>query len=393
VSTHAIAINAAARQRYLLVLLFAGFVLTGVEITVAGPMLPLFIARWSLSDSQAGVFSTVQFSGSLAGVWLSSLISHYFGTRTSLVLGYFMVGAGLATVDASSLTSAFFALAALGIGYGLVVPPTNLAVAEIGGSRSASLVSLVNLAWGVGAFSSSPLVLLALKNGFLPQLLYFFAGLGCLLAVSFLFSTFPEGKHATASSTTSAAVARVGLITTIVLATLYFLYVGVESSLGYWAAAYNNRLAGGGTGISTLAPMFFYGALLAGRALAPFLLARFHEYRLVMIALVVVITGTTLYLLAGQQKTAFASLALAGLGCATIFPIFVAWLSRWYGRRAGLVRGLMFSMSSLGSSAVPGVVGFVSGHAGGLRIGLLVPLASAVTMMVLLLLVRRQAAA
>jgi MFS family permease len=209
VSTHAIAINAAARQRYLLVLLFAGFVLTGVEITVAGPMLPLFIARWSLSDSQAGVFSTVQFSGSLAGVWLSSLISHYFGTRTSLVLGYFMVGAGLATVDASSLTSAFFALAALGIGYGLVVPPTNLAVAEIGGSRSASLVSLVNLAWGVGAFSSSPLVLLALKNGFLPQLLYFFAGLGCLLAVSFLFSTFPEGKHATASSTTSAAVARV----------------------------------------------------------------------------------------------------------------------------------------------------------------------------------------
>jgi ascorbate-specific PTS system EIIC-type component UlaA len=54
----------------------------------------------------------------------------------------------------------------------------------------------------------------------------------------------------------------------------------------------------------------------------------------------------------------------------------------------------MFSMSSLGSSSVPAVVGFVSGHAGGLlRIGLLVPLASAVVMVFLLLLVRRQAAA
>ncbi|MHB8503707.1 MAG: MFS transporter [Candidatus Acidiferrales bacterium] len=392
-STQAIAINAAARQRYLLVLLFAGFVLTGVEITVVGPMLPLFIARWSLSDSQAGVLSAVQFSGSLAGVWLSSLITHYLGTRTSLVLGYFLIAAGLATVNAPSLTIAYFALAALGVGYGLVVPPTNLTVAEIGGLRSASLVSLVNLAWGAGAVACSPLVLVALKNGLLSQLLFFFAGFGAILAVSFLFSTFPAGIHATSSSTINVAAVRIGFLTTFALAALFFLYVGVESSLGFWAAAYTKRLGGGGVGISTLAPMFFYGALLAGRGFAPFILARVREYPLVMTALAVVITGITLYLLSGHQKAAFASVALAGLGCATIFPIFVAWLSSWYGPRAGLVRGLMFSMSSLGSSAVPLIVGFVSTHAGGLRIGLLVPLFSAVAMIFLLLLVRRQAAA
>jgi fucose permease len=112
-----------------------------------------------------------------------------------------------------------------------------------------------------------------------------------------------------------------------------------------------------------------------------------------MIALFVVITGNTLYLLAGQQKTAFVSVALAGLGCATIFPIFVAWLSRWYGARAIRLGGLMFSMSSVGSSTVPWIVGQVSTHAASLRIGLLVPLVSAVVMVFLLLLVRRQAAA
>jgi FHS family glucose/mannose:H+ symporter-like MFS transporter len=382
VSTEAIAIKAAAHQRYLLVLLFAGFVLTGIEITVVGPILPLFIARWSLNDSEAGVLSTVQFSGSLAGVWLSSIVTHYFGTRTSLVLGYLLIAAGLATVNAPSMFVAFIALAALGIGYGLVVPPTNLTVAEIGGLRSASLVSLVNLAWGAGAMSCSPLVLVALKNGLLSQLLFFFAGFGGLLAVSFLFSRFPEGKHATPHPTMAAVAARIGLLTTIALA-----------ALGFWAAAYTKRLSGGEVGISTLAPMFFYGALLAGRALAPFLLGRVREYRLVMIALFVVITGNTLYLLAGQQKTAFVSVALAGLGCATIFPIFVAWLSRWYGARAIRLGGLMFSMSSVGSSTVPWIVGQVSTHAASLRIGLLVPLVSAVVMVFLLLLVRRQAAA
>ena len=193
-TTQAIAINAAARQRYLLVLLFAGFVLTGLEITLTGPLMPQFIARWSLNDSQAGVLLAVEFSGSLAGVWLSSLITHYFGARTSLVLGYLMIGAGLASVNTSSMTVVQLALGALGIGYGLVVPPTNLAVAEIGGARSASLVSLVNFAWGAGAVSCSPLVLLALKNGFLPAFLFFFAGVGGLLAFSFLFARFPGSK-------------------------------------------------------------------------------------------------------------------------------------------------------------------------------------------------------
>jgi fucose permease len=393
VSTQAIAISAAARQRYLLVLLFAGFVLSGLEITLTGPLMPQFITRWSLSDSQAGVLLAVEFSGSLAGVWLSSLITHYLGARTSLVLGYLMVGAGLASVNTSSMTVVLFALGALGIGYGLVVPPTNLAVAEIGGARSASLVSLVNFAWGAGAVSCSPLVLLALKNGFLPTFLYFFAGVGGLLAFSFLFARFPEAKHAAPGSPTASPVTGVGLVTTLALAALFFLYVGVEVSLGSWAAAYAKRLPGGGEGISTLAPMFFYGGLLSGRAFAPFVLVRVREFRLVIAALTMVMLADTVFVLAPSQQIAFASAAVAGLGCAALFPIYVTWLSRWYGARAVHLGGLMFSMSSVGSAVAPWFVGFVSAHAGGLRVGLLVPLASAAGMMFLLLLVRRQATA
>jgi fucose permease len=394
VTTQAIAINAAARQRYLLVLLFAGFVLTGLEITVAGPMLPLFIQRWSLSDSQAGIFFTLEFGCSLGGVWLSSLITHYFGSRTALVLGYLFIGVGLATLNASSMNVALFALAALGTGYGLVVPVTNLAVAEIGGARSASLVSLVNFAWGVGSFSCSPLVLLAMKNDFLTKMLYLFAGFGCLLAVSFLFSHFPEHHIEASGSETSAPAPSVSLLVTSALAALFFLYVATEVSIGSWAAAHVKRLAAGNvSSLATLAPMFFYGGLMAGRALAPLVLPHVREFLLVMCALGVVIAGTAIFILAGTQRTAFISVTVAGLGCAAVFPVYIAWLSRWYGRQIAHVRGVMFSMSSIGSASAPGIVGFVSTHAGGLRAGLLVPLTSAVLMVFLLLLVRRQAAA
>jgi len=53
----------------------------------------------------------------------------------------------------------------------------------------------------------------------------------------------------------------------------------------------------------------------------------------------------------------------------------------------------MFSMSSLGSSAMPWVLGFVSTHAGGLRVALLVPLLCAAIMFALLMLLRRHASA
>ena len=395
-STQAIAINAGARQRYLLLLLFAGFVLTGLEITVAAPLLPEFIARWGLSDAKAGSFSTLQFGFSLAGVWLSSLLTHYFGNRASLILGYLAIGVGLATVNSSTISVTMFGLAALGTGYGLVVPGTNLTVAEIGGARSASLVSLVNFAWGAGSFSCPMLILIAQKSGLLMKMLYFFGGFGFLLAISFLFAEFPETKHATKDVAPvergeRAEESKVRPI--VVLAVLFFLYVAIEVSFGFWAAAHVSRFSAKASGLATLAPSFFYGGLTAGRALAPIALARVREYRLVMSTLAVVIVAGAFFVFSTSQWPAFVSAAITGLGCASIFPIYIAWLSRWFGPRATRLRGIMFSMSSIGSFTVPGLVGFVSAHAGGLRVGLLLPLAAAFIMMFLLTSVRRQATA
>ena len=390
-TTQSLAINATVRQRYLFILLSLGFVMTGLEITLLGPLLPQFIARWSLNDSQIGLFFPVEFGCSLAGVWLASLLTHYFGTRVPVLAGYFLMAVGLATVNASSMPVALAALAALGLAYGLVVPGTNLTVAEIAGARSASLVSLVNFAWSAGAVFCSPLVLLALRRQMLPQMLYIGAAFTLVLTFFFLFTEFPVPSHKAPSS--SGPVPAVGAAITMALATLFFLYVSVEVSLGSWAAAHVKRIAGNAEGWSTVAPMFFYGGLMLGRVSAPLILRRIREYRLVLSMLLVVLAANAAVILAKNRSTAFIALAFAGLGCALVFPIYISWLSRWFGRNANRVSGLMFSMSSVGSAVGPWLVGEVSAHAGGLRAGLGVPLAAVAGMLVLLLLVRRQASA
>src|SRR6266566_1408177 len=228
-------------HRNLLVLLFAGFVLSGIATTIVGPMLPIFIRRWSLDDGQAGLFSTIQFLAALGGTLASSAIAAWRGYRPALVLGY-----------------------------GLITPGTNLFVAELGGTKSASLLNQLNFAWGAGAMICSPLIALALKRDGLGILLLGTAVFGGVLVLGLLFVSFGMQKHNV--NTSGAASAAVGLGVTIALAAMFFIYVAMENGVGIWSAEYAKRLANGITGMTTLAPMFFYAGLTSGRAAAPLFL-------------------------------------------------------------------------------------------------------------------------
>src|SRR5260370_18750471 len=140
------AITESEGHRNLLVLHFAGFVLSGVATTIIGPMLPIFIKRWSLDDGQAGLFSTVQFLAALGGTLASSVIADWRGYRPALVLGYALMGGGLASLNANTHGVALAATAAFGLGYGLITPGTNLFVAVLGGPQVPALLSQLNFA-------------------------------------------------------------------------------------------------------------------------------------------------------------------------------------------------------------------------------------------------------
>ncbi len=184
-------------HRNLLVLLFAGFVLSGIATTIVGPMLPIFIKRWSLDDGQAGLFPMIQFLfpmiqflAAFGGSVGSGAIAAWRGYRPALVLGYALMGGGLAFLNADAHRVALAATAAFGLGYGLITPGTNLFVAELGGAKSASLLNQLNFAWGAGAMACSALMALAVKRNGLNLLLTGTAIFGGVLVLGLLFASF-----------------------------------------------------------------------------------------------------------------------------------------------------------------------------------------------------------
>ena len=387
------AITEAQGHRNLLILLFAGFVLSGIATTIVGPMLPIFIRRWSLDDGQAGLFSSIQFLAALGGTLASSAIAASWGYRPALVMGYALMGGGLASLNADTHAVALTATAAFGLGYGLITPGTNLFVAELGGAKSASLLNQINFAWGAGAMICSPLIALALRRNGLGILLSGTAVFGGVLVMGLLFVSFGVQKHGNDVNTAGVASAAIGLGVTIALAAMFFIYVAMENGIGIWSAEYAKRLANGITGMTTLAPMFFYAGLTSGRAAAPLFLRHLHERKIVLGALSLAATATALLIASRSLPVATVAVFLAGLGCASVYPIFIAWLSRWYGPAAKKIGGILFALASLGGSAGPGLIGAVSKYSGSLRVGLLVPLAGAIILIGLVLLLRRRTAA
>lgn len=380
-------------HRNLLILLFAGFVLSGVATTIVGPMLPVFIQRWSLDDGQAGLFSSIQFLAALGGTVVSSIVASWWGYRPALVVGYAFMGGGLAALNNNSHATALAATAALGLGYGLITPGSNLFVAELGGAKSASLLSLLNFSWGAGAMACSPLIALALKRNALPILLEGFAICGGLIVLSLLLVSIDGQKHEQHPNTAKAAIPAIGVRVTIAMAALFFIYVAMENGIGIWSAEYAKRLAHGITSMTTLAPMFFYAGLTSGRASAPLVL-RLHSERKIVLGALSLAAGATALLIASRSLSiATMAIFLAGLGCASLYPIYIAWLSRWYGPSAKKIGGVLFAIASLGGSAGTGLIGAVSQYSGNLRVGLLVPFGCAIVMIWLVQLLRRQTAA
>lgn len=377
-------------RTWLMAVLFTGFILSGIATTIIGPMLPVFIRKWGLDDGQAGLFSSIQFLASLVGTVISGVWMAWRGYRPSLVAGYALIGYGLATLNASTHASALVATAAFGLGYGLITPGTNLYVAEAGGARSASLLNLLNFTWGLGAMACSPLIALALRNNRLPGLLTAYGIFGGVLALVLLFARFGTEKHERAEEHARAASRLVGRWVTLALAALFLAYVGMETSIGVWAAEYSRRIANGISNLTTLAPMFFYCGLTAGRGLAPLILLSISERSLVIGALSLTAIGTAVAMLSTTLKVTITGVFLAGLGCAPIYPIFIAWLSKWYGARAKRIGGFLFALASLGGSAWPWLVGTVSKYSGSLRVGFLVPLLSALVMICIVLGLRRE---
>jgi fucose permease len=352
--------------------LHLGFALMGVMTVLLGPMLPLLTGRWGLNDTQAGYLFTAQFATSTVGVLSSSVVLRRYGHRLALFLGLSLMGLGAAGLATSGWTAGVLSIACFGAGIGFTSPTTNLLISEMFPRSRAAALNLLNFSWGAGAVACPFLVAACNRAGRVDWFLYLTAATLAVVALMAAGLAIPiQLPHASPEDRRSRNVWRGPLAPA--LGSLFFVYVGTESSIGGWIASYDRRLDPGAGTLWAIAPSFFWGALLAGRALAPLLLRRLKEADVAIGGLALALGGVLALFLAKDEAGVVAVAVAAGFGLASIFPISIALLAHWFGDQATRVSGVMFGLSGLGGAVMPWLVGMTSTHAGGLKVGLIVP--------------------
>jgi MFS transporter, FHS family, glucose/mannose:H+ symporter len=367
---------------------YASFVPIGIATVLLGPMLPTLSARWSLNYSQAGALFTAQYLASTLAVALSGVLVSRWGFRFAMKAGLLLMSAGVGLLLAGPKIMGILCIAASGFGLGLAVPAANLLVAEVNPGRRSATLNLLNFCWSAGAVACPFLVAAAAKSHKIPLFLAMVAGFSLLMAIGIAampkYIVEPAAAKVVGDNIAHPAIHwKDGAM--LVLAALFFLYVGVENGFGGWVASYAKSLGNLTPALALMTPSFFYAALMLGRWLAPLLLRLTDEIRLVQAGLLISCAGMGGLVLSHGLRGVVVSAGLAGLGLSYVYPITISLLSREFGLASSRVGSFMFTMSNIGGGLLPWMVGVSSNHFGTLKAGLAVPLIGCAAMYVLYL--------
>ena len=369
--------------RALTIAAYVSFVPIGIATVLLGPLLPTLSARWSLNYSQAGALFTAQYVAATWAVALSGFVVSLKGYRFAMKAGLVLMASGLALLLLGPKALGIICIGASGAGQGLAVPAANLMVAEANPGRRSATLNWLNFSWSAGAVACPFLIATATKIQRIPLFLTAVAifSIAVALGIALMPARIVEPAAHLDKQSRILPLVRSRLTPFLMLAALFFLYVGTENGFGGWVASYSKSLGSLSPAMALATPSFFYAALMLGRSLAPFLLRKSNEIALVRAGLLIASGGTAGLLFANGLAGVLASACLAGLGLSFVYPITISLLSKEFGAASSRIGSVMFVLSNIGGGLLPWIVGISSNRLGTLKAGLAVPLIGCLAML------------
>jgi FHS family glucose/mannose:H+ symporter-like MFS transporter len=356
--------DAPISSRWATWIVYTTFLATGVGLVLPGAMLPLLLARWHLSDAQAGILFFLFFLGSASGAVLSR-----GSLPKSIARGCLLVVIGGVLLAVASRGAVFLAISVYGLGLGIVMTSISLLQSRRCESGRAAELARLNLVWAMGACLGPSLVLRgAAAWGATVVLLGVAAFFG--LAAGLALFVVPHVDVATTTSPAPRSRKPMALLLILVP-----LATGVESATGGWLTTYSKR-SGQTLGEVIGAVTCFWGGMLISRFIQS------HRRVATASAFALFVSGPWLMsaalgilLISTGGAPMLAGALLLGLAVGPMYPLLLA-----LALRHGEASNIVFVVAGCGASLLPLLTGMVSKWSGSLRIGLGVPLVAAVVM-------------
>ena len=332
-----------------------------------GAILPALLKIGHLGDRRAGaVLFCVAFGGACGALLVRGILPRMI-VAASLWLG--VSGFLWAWI------SAYPELPALLWGLGLGAMMTSISLLRKQQDARHSQLIRLNFVWAVGALMAPMLVSYALRTNRPRGVLLCFGVFFLLYAVGALFALRSDWSPRPNSAVHVAKFfgGLRGVPLPLIIGTI--LAPGIEAACSGWLSTYADRYQSNLL-ITVAAPSLFWAGLLMSRVLAFLPQADRYLENSIQVLPVLVAGGTASLILPMHPGVLLLSAFVAGFGLGPLYP---ALLSEVLDVRQN---GAIFFLAGIASSVLPWMTGQVSAASGSLRKAMLVPVFSALAMLI-----------
>lgn len=379
----------------LILLAYIAFISLGLPDGLLGVAWPSMRTDFAQPLDALGMLLVASTSGYLASSFFSGRIMSRLGVGGLLAASCAATGGSLLGYTLAPSWWAMIPLAVIaGLGAGAIDAGINTYIASHHGE---SLMQWLHASFGVG-ITLGPLIMTAGLNRFGAwRVGYDVVGAAqLLLAACFALTASMWRRNGAPAADTPAEMRLTDFKTplretlrqrsTWLSITLFFMYTGVEITLGLWAYTLLTEARGIAPAVAGLWTGSYWGTFTIGRVIAGLYAPRVGSNRLIRISLLGALTGALLLWWNPSQVVSLFGVVLVGFAVAPIFPALVSSTSgRVSKAHAANTIGMQISAAGLGGALLPTVAGALAR-----RLSLEVIPIYLATLIVALLLLHRQ---
>jgi fucose permease len=350
----------------LIALAYVGFISLGMPDGLLGVAYPSMVADFGIPlETSLGVLLLAATIGYMISSFNAGRLLAWIGVGRLLagscaLTGSALLGYSIAPEWWVMISIAVFA----GFGAGAIDAGLNVYVAS---NYSERTMQWLHASYGIG-ISAGPLIMTTVLNsGASWRVGYMIVGFAQWALAACFFLTANRWKTskktedgekpaqiAPQMSTLRLPMAYIGML-------LFFLYVGLEVSVGQWAFTVMTQSRGFDVTTAGTFVTLYWGSFTVGRVVGGFIANRFTTATLVRVGAVGAILGLALFILNPAQWASAVALAIVGFSIAPIFAAMTsATVERVGDAHAANAIGFQMTAMSFGIMVLPGAAGAIA---------------------------------
>lgn len=359
------------QKRYLLIaLIYIAFISLGLPDGLLGVAWPEMRNSFSLPLDALGII----LIGSTSGYLLSSFFNGFFIKKigVAVLLALSCLATGLALIG-YTLAPFWWLLPLLavfaGMGAGAIDAGLNTYVEK---HFDEGLMQWLHASFGIGITIGPIIMSNAIKYSDSWRTGYIIVGTAqMLLALIFVMTLSlwkdPKNKKTAGSNKNKKQGKEIKMTQTLtnvpalLSILLFFIYTGIEMSLGHWTYTLFTESRGISTSLAGFWVSAYWGSFTIGRILAGFLAYKFLSRKIAKYAAALGLFGSALIAVNLSQWLSLLGIAIIGLAIAPIFPALISSTSYRVGKEHTTnTIGMQISAAGLGGALLPGLAGVLA---------------------------------